>query len=164
MVTILSKVCEAMLTNKTEFTMSKKGFALAGTRVSKSSFQGVAISYNPSSRINSTSQISIQRGPSKAPEDSSASIHLPKALLLSRGNERNDLVAIAYDQDKLFQEAGRSRLNSKIISAEVRNVKISGLKTPVVTKFKTKNDSNDVEEICSWWDFNLYGKWNFQLF
>ena len=153
-----------MLTNKTEFTMSKKGFALAGTRVSKSSFQGVAVSYKPSSRLNSTSKISIQRGSSKSPEDSAASIHLPKALLSSQGNERSDLVIIAYDQDKLFQETGRSRLNSKIISAEVRNAKISGLNTPVVTKFKTKNDSNGVEEICAWWDFNLYGKWNFRSF
>ena len=158
MVTILSDVCGAILLNKTKFTMSKKGFAIAGSRESKSSFQGVVISYVSSAGVNSTNEIKMDRGNNKVEEDASSSIQIPRTLLPSQGTDRNDLVFIAYDQDKLFQEQGRSRLNSKVISAEVRNSKISGLHEPVVTKFKITNDTKGFEQICAWWDFSLHGE------
>ena len=147
-----------MLTNRTEFAISKKGFALAGTKEHKASFQGVAISYKTSVEPNSSSTISLKRGSAKVTEDSSALIQLPRTLLTSQGNDQNDIIFVAYDQGKLFQEKGPSRLNSKVISAEVKGVKISGLEEPVVTQFKAKNDSKDTEPICAWWDFDLYGK------
>ena len=158
MVTILSKLGCAILTNQTEFAISKKGFALAGTKENRVSFPGVSISYKTPVGLNSSNTISLKRGSDKAPEDSSASIQLPRTLLASQGNDHKDIVFVAYDQGKLFQEKGRTRLNSKVISAEVTGVKISGLEEPVVTQFKAKNDSKDSEPICAWWDFDLYGK------
>lgn len=159
MVTLLSTVGEALLKNKTEFIMSKKGFAVAGTKASKTSFQGVLISYKSSVRGNSTSKLSIKKGPNAVREqDSSSSIQLPMTLLSSQGRDLNDLIFIAYDHGKLFQENGQTRLNSKIISADVRNAQISGLTQPVVTKFKAKNFTESVEHVCAWWDFNLYGE------
>ena len=163
MVTLLSTVCGALLKNRTAFTMSKKGFALAGSRENKSSFKGLSISYKPPSRHNSASTISIDKDSNKIPNDPLASIQLPKTLLTSHGNDQNDLIFVAYDHGKLFQEKGRSKLNSKVISAEVKDAKISDLGEPIVTKFKTSNDSQSVEQICVWWDFDLHGKMKTQM-
>lgn len=158
MVTLLSTVGEALLKNRTDFTLSKKGFALAGTKVRKSSFQGAIISYKPALSTNGSAELFLKEGLAEILEGSSASIQLPQTLLSSQTTDKNDLIFVAYDHGKLFQEKGRSRLNSKVISAEVTNAKISGLDKPVITKFKIRNESKSVGHVCAWWDFNLYGE------
>ena len=154
MVNVLSTVCGALLNNKTEFSLAKKGFALAGARESKSRFNGVTISYNSGSSTNSSSEISLERGSSQQPEKATTAISLPKSLILAQENDLNNLLFVAYDHGKLFQEVGPPRLNSKVISAEVAGVKISGLSEPVITKYKTSNDSSGPGSLCAWWDFS----------
>ena len=153
MVNVLSTVCGAMLTNKTEFSLAKKGFALAGARESKSGFNGITISYKSGSSTNSSSDISLERGSTEQPKETTAAISLPRSLILAQENDLNNLLFVAYDHGKLFQEVGPSRLNSKVISAEVSGVKISGLSEPVITKYKTSNDSSGLGSLCAWWDF-----------
>ena len=149
-----------MVQNRTEFTSIKKGFALAATKVTKTSFKGVSINYEAASVDSSSSNFSLTMESKEGSKDSTASLILPSNLLSNLKNDVTTLVFVAYDQSKLFQQKrGGLKLNSKIISAQVRNNDISGLSSPIITKFKDSNAS-DAERFCAWWDFSLNGMYS----
>eukprot|EP00794_Sanderia_malayensis_P014278 gene14278-15765_t len=158
MISVLSTVCDAMVKGKSEFTAVKKGFALAGARQNKTSFKGITISYQASSSSSGSSQggsLSLEKSAKQQTGDTSTSLMLPAGLLSDNQVETPTFLFIAYDSGKLFQEGGRrDRLHSKVISAEVKNNKIAGLKSPIVTRFKNSNAST-ASKLCTWWDFKL---------
>ena len=144
--------------------MAKRGFALAGAQESKSSFQGVSLTYEAPKKNNSTGVLSMKRGSGNTIRDPDAAIHLPQHLLSSLKREKSELIFIAYEHGKLFQERNMSRLNSRVISAEVRNSSISGLLDPVVTQFRMNNRTDLNDTVCVWWDFNYFGEQHFPHF
>ena len=136
-------------------------FALAATYENPTSFNGITAVYRISKSRSNKNEFDIDRNYTvlqkmnqSFPE---ASISLPKQISFKSKQSRFILVFTVYDQGKLFQSKRSGELNSKVISAEVRNLKIKQLSEPVVTTLERTNmDKN--KPICSWWDISKAGK------
>ena len=153
----------SLITNG-DFITVKSEFALAATRENKTTFQGITIRYTESTnfqvKLNEIYELFI-KGKNAIPMSGSlvASVSLHSKLVnkLKALGMGFSTVFVVHNTGKLFRGSNTNMLNSNVISAEIRNNKLTGLSNPVVITFRKLNWT-DANPSCTWWDFAKSGE------
>ena len=146
------------------FTVSKNKFSIAATQEMAQSFNGISFSYKTNPGKQQLNSVEISKNNTKQGNDNDeVSVYLPPSVskkFQALENTSLKLVFLVYNEAALFQGSRGSHVNSKVISAEIRNKAIKNLSEPVVLNYKMLKKGNTV---CGWWDFSKSGMQRFLL-